>query len=173
MSYMLLCLTYTAKPHLYNQGTSLSHSFQQLVTFPWLAPFIGPIITIYIFSPSHLPSHLLQGTDVCGLQDDNKLDASPVTPLIECEPTDSQLSYIVPCPQEAARLKLSPLYPRSLKCIVEGLHLSSLAPLYPKSLKCLGGSFTPAPWHPYTREFKKCLVKSITSAPNILIQKWF
>ena len=34
MAYLFLCLTYSPKPHLYIQNTSLSHSFWQLMTLP-------------------------------------------------------------------------------------------------------------------------------------------
>ncbi|XP_050006794.1 uncharacterized protein [Alexandromys fortis] len=61
------------------------------------------------------------------LQSHLSLSVSPPT-------FSSPLSHITPCLQEATRLELAPLYPRSLKCLVEGLHLSSLAPLHPKSL---------------------------------------
>ncbi|CAO2621276.1 Interleukin-1 receptor-associated kinase 1 [Lemmus lemmus] len=111
-----------------------------LQTTPTSAPAPGTSLLPPAFSSlkKQLPEASRKTINQMLLQPHLSLSVSPPTP-------SSSLSHVAPCPQEAARLKPAPLYPRNLKCLVEELHLSSLAPLYPKILECLVRSITLAP----------------------------
>lgn len=98
--------------------TSLFCPFWQLSPFPWLAPFIGLIIVIYFFF-SQQPTFFASSRNRCL--------TSPGWQLTRCFSTHTSFcvwayqlltlpshTHIVPCPQDAVRHELEPIYLKSL-----------------------------------------------------------
>lgn len=95
--------------HQYNQGISLFHSFCRSSLFPWLAPFTGLVVIIFLFfSPSNLTLPLppdWHSTD-CFF--------TPISHWIWAYWLLAPPPHIVPWQQEVARFEPAPIYPRRL-----------------------------------------------------------